>query len=98
MLISGFFAALRGEEIVRADLGAIRKHWDEAVAWKDADHVPLMLTGRFKREIREKLVYQPLAATTKLVVDMRRWFHRAILTFHCKNCANRSGMYMLHYE
>jgi hypothetical protein len=66
MLIAGFFAALRGEEIVRADLGAIRKYWDEAVAWVGAEYVPLMLAGRFKREIGEKLFCQPLAAVTKI--------------------------------
>ena len=31
MLIAGFFAALRGEEIIRADVGAMRKFWNEAV-------------------------------------------------------------------
>jgi hypothetical protein len=60
MMISGFFGALRGEEVVRADLGAIRKYWDEAVAWEGAEHIPLMLAGRFKREIGEKLFCQPL--------------------------------------
>jgi hypothetical protein len=65
MLITGFFGALRGEEIVRADLGAIRKYWDEAVACAGAEHIPLMLAGRFKREVGEKLFCQPLAATTK---------------------------------
>jgi hypothetical protein len=78
MLIAGFFAALRGEEIVRADLGAIRKYWDEAVSWVGAEHVPLMLAGRFKREIGEKLFCQPLAAVTKLGVNIRLWFHRMI--------------------
>jgi hypothetical protein len=80
MLLTGFFAALRGEEIVRADLGAIRKYWNEAVAWKDAEHIPLMLAGRFKRETGEKLFCQPLAATTKSGIDIRRWFHRALVT------------------
>jgi hypothetical protein len=28
LVSSGFFVALRGEEIVRANLGAIRKHWE----------------------------------------------------------------------
>jgi hypothetical protein len=64
MLVTGFFAALRGEEIVRADVGAIRKYWDEAIRWPGAQHVPLMLAGRFKRETGEKLFCQPLAAKT----------------------------------
>jgi hypothetical protein len=78
MLISGFFAALRGEEIIRADLGAIRKYWEEAVSWIGAEHVPLMLAGRFKREIGEKLFCQPLAAVTKSGVNIRLWFFRML--------------------
>jgi hypothetical protein len=39
--IYGFAAALRGEEIVKMDFGAIRKHWDEAMEHPDAPHVPL---------------------------------------------------------
>jgi hypothetical protein len=43
-MISGFFGALRREEAARADLGAIRKYWDEAVlAWEGSRHIPLML-------------------------------------------------------
>jgi hypothetical protein len=79
MLISGFFGALRGEEVVRADLGGIRKYWNEAVAWDGAEHIPLMLAGRFKREIGEKLFCQPLAATSKSGVEIRGWFHRMLL-------------------
>jgi hypothetical protein len=79
MLITGFFAALRGEEIIRADVGAIRKYWDEAIGWPGAEHVPLMLAGRFKRETGEKLFCQPLAAKTKSGIDIRRWFHRYLM-------------------
>ena len=78
MLITGFFAALRGEEIVRADLGAIRKYWNEAVTWKGEEHIPLMLAGCFKCKTGEKLFCQPLAAVTKSGVDIRLWFHRSI--------------------
>jgi hypothetical protein len=78
MLIAVFFAALRGEEIVRVDVGAMRKHWAEAVAWKGAEHIPLMLAGRFKQETGEKLFCQPLAAMTKSGVNIRQWFHRGL--------------------
>jgi hypothetical protein len=47
-LVGGFAAGLRGEEIVRMDLGAMHKHWNEAMEHPDAPHVPLMLEGRFK--------------------------------------------------
>jgi hypothetical protein len=80
MLITGFFAALQGEEIIRADVGAMRKYWDEAVGWPGAQHVPLMLAGRFKRETGEKLFCQPLAAKSASGVDIRRWFHRCLST------------------
>jgi hypothetical protein len=55
MVITGCFAALRGEEIVRIDVGSMREHWEEAMGYKDGKHVPLMMAGRFKRETREKL-------------------------------------------
>jgi hypothetical protein len=71
LMINGFAAALRGEEIVRMDLGAIRKHWDEAMEHPDAPHVPLMLAGRFKREIGEKLFCQPLAPESKSGLKIR---------------------------
>mmetsp|Transcript_5670 Transcript_5670/g.8718 ORF Transcript_5670/g.8718 Transcript_5670/m.8718 type:complete len:94 (+) Transcript_5670:5009-5290(+) len=75
MLICGFFAGLRGEEIVRTDLGAIRKHWQEAVNYRRASHVPLMLAGQFKKETGKKLFCQPLVAKTKSGVDIKTWFH-----------------------
>jgi hypothetical protein len=50
VLISGFFAALRGEEIMRIDIGSMRQHWAEAMGCVDGKHVPLMLAGHFKRE------------------------------------------------
>jgi hypothetical protein len=78
MMIDGFAAALRGEEIVRIDLGAIRKHWDEAMEHPDAPHVPLMLAGRFKSEIREKLFCQPLAPESKSGLKIRLWTFRLI--------------------
>jgi hypothetical protein len=78
LFIAGFFAALRGEEIVRVDIGAMRKHWPEAINYKSAVHVPLMLSGRFKREIGEKLFCQPLAPITKSGVNVLSWFHRML--------------------
>jgi hypothetical protein len=77
-LIGGFAAGLRGEEIVRMDLGAIRKHWNESMEHPDAPHVPLMLAGRFKREIGEKLFCQPLALESKSGLKIRLWMFRLI--------------------
>ena len=80
LFIAGFFAALRGEELVRVDLGAIRKNWEEAMKYTQAAHVPLMLSGRFKREVGEKLFCQPLASVTKSGVRILLWFHRFLET------------------
>jgi hypothetical protein len=77
-LVGGFTAGLRGEEIVRMDLGAMRKHWNESMEHPDAPHVPLMLAGRFKREIGEKLFCQPLALESKSGLKIRLWMYRLI--------------------
>ena len=55
VFVAGFFGALRGEELVRIDFSFIRKHWAESVS-NDIMHVPLMLSGRFKREVGEKVL------------------------------------------
>jgi hypothetical protein len=75
-LVGGFAAGLRGEEIARMDLRAIRKHWNESMEHPDAPHVPLMLAGWFKRESGEKLFCQPLALESKSGSQIRLWmFH-----------------------
>jgi hypothetical protein len=77
-MIGGFAAGLRGEEIVRTDLRAIQKHWNELMEHPDAPHVPLMLAGRFKREIGEKLFCQPLALESMSGLQIRLWMFRLI--------------------
>ena len=77
ILIAGFFGALRGEEIVRIDIGKIREHWVESVN-HEYRHVPMMLSGRFKREVGEKSFCQPLAWKSKSGIEIGRWFHRAL--------------------
>lgn len=79
-VIAGFFAALRGEEIVRLDLGLLNKHWEESMAHPDAHHVPLMLTGRFKRQVGEKSFCQPLALCSNSGIKICMWFERARAT------------------
>lgn len=78
MLLAGFFGALRGEEIIRTDVGAMRKYWGEATTYREAPHVPLMLSGRFKRELGEKLFTQPLACTNVTGIPIALWFHRRL--------------------
>ena len=46
----GFLGALRGEEVVRLHLGGMRKYWHEGVYNPFTPHVPVILSGRFKKE------------------------------------------------
>ena len=85
MLIAGWFAALRGEEIVRIDVGQMRQHWDESVNHTEEPHVPLMLSGRFKREIGEKVFCQPLAITSNSGVNIGEWMWRTLETLGQQN-------------
>jgi hypothetical protein len=78
ILIGGFTGALRGEEIVRMDLGAMWKHWNKSMEHLDAPHVPLMLAGQFKREIGGKLFCQPLALVSKSELQIQLWMFRLI--------------------
>jgi hypothetical protein len=45
VLVGGFSGALRGEELPKMELGAIRKYWDEAVHHPRTPHVPMVLSG-----------------------------------------------------
>ena len=66
MLISGYYGALRGEEVNRVELRGINRYWDEAISRADdKKHVPLVLGITFKRETGMKFLTQPLAYTTK---------------------------------
>jgi hypothetical protein len=85
MLLAGWFAALRGEEIIRVDVGQMRLHWIESTSHEDAPHIPLMLSGRFKREVGEKLFCQPLAMESKSGVKIGRWFWRALEMLAAQN-------------
>jgi hypothetical protein len=78
MMLAGWFAALRGEEIVRIDVGQIRKHWDEGTLQEEAPHIPLMLSGQFKRKVGEKVFCQTLAMESKSGVKIGQGFWRAL--------------------
>ena len=56
----------------------MRKHWLESVNHGEEPHVPLMLSGRFKREIGEKVFCQPLAMTSKSGVNIGEWIWRTL--------------------
>jgi hypothetical protein len=81
-LTAGFSAALRGEEIPRLDLGAMRKNWIEALtSHPSSPHVPYVLIGRFKNITGERDFHQPVVFTTASVIDNRKWAHRAIVAY-----------------
>jgi hypothetical protein len=61
MITAGLGGGMRGEEIVRIDVGVIRKHWRDALTHPDEPHIPLGMAGRFKRQVGEKAYIQPLA-------------------------------------
>jgi hypothetical protein len=78
ILIAGYYAALRGEEINRVDIGAMRKYWTEAVTHIQHPHIPLMLAGTFKREVGQKLFCQPLVSKTRGGRKIEVWFNRLL--------------------
>ncbi|KAL7575505.1 hypothetical protein ACA910_020090 [Epithemia clementina (nom. ined.)] len=49
MLITGYTAALHGEELPLIDIGMIRKYWQEGCDYSQKLHVPLALVGCFKQ-------------------------------------------------
>jgi hypothetical protein len=74
ILISGYYVVLRGKEVNRVDVGAMRKCWTEAVTHVNHPHTPLMLVGTFKKEVGQKLFYQPLISKTKSGRNIELWF------------------------
>lgn len=78
LLVSGFGAGLRGEEIPQIDVGGLRKHWSEGTDHPRVKHVPLVLKGRFKQTVGEKLYFQPLAVESNSGVKYQLWILRAL--------------------
>ena len=85
LILAGYFGGLRGEEINTVDLGVTRKHWDEATKHVGHPHVPLMLTGKFKKQKGLKLFSQPLAAETQGGRKIQVWFHRLMYVLEQAN-------------
>jgi len=78
ILVGGFSGGLRGEELPKLELGAIRKYWGEAIHHNSTPHVPLVLAGRFKMSEGEKLFFLPLACRSTSGIDNRLWTHRML--------------------
>jgi hypothetical protein len=78
ILIAGYHGGLRGEEINRVHAGGMLYYWKEAMEGTDV-HIPLMLSGRFKKEVGEKYFCQPLAPVTYSGRNLAVWFQRKIM-------------------
>ena len=66
IVLAGYFASLRGEEINCVDLGAMIKYWDEATTHANHPHMALMLSGMFKAETGVKFSVNRLPCKQKL--------------------------------
>ena len=79
LIVAGFVAGLRGEEIPQIDIGLMRKYWEEGLEYPRKKHVPLALAGRFKQTNGTFRIYiHPLADKTSSGIEVRVWFERAI--------------------
>ena len=78
LLVIGFTAALRGEEMPQIELGPMNKYWEEGDRHPRLQHVPLVLVGRFKQTVGEKLYFQPLAQVTRSGICVKRWIFRVL--------------------
>ena len=83
LVVVGFTAALRGEEISQIDVGLMRKYWEEGLNYQRRPHVPLALAGRFKQTNGTFRIYiHPLADKTGSGVEVWLWLERAIRCLH----------------
>jgi hypothetical protein len=78
MMITGLGGGMRGEEMVRVDVGLIRKHWAEALAHPEEGHILLAMSGRFKRQVGENMYVQLLALKSASGLQYRLWMHRTL--------------------
>ena len=82
--IWAYCGGLRGEEIVLAHLGGIRRYWDEARGVK-TPHVPLALRGRFKGKVGKQWHYLPLADETHSGLKPYEWTNLLIIILEKKS-------------
>lgn len=88
-VVSGFGGGLRGEEIVLADFGSIKKHWIESTKDPRIPHLPLVLIGKFKTENTDKTFFFPLPFESNSGIQYRKWFERVLGLL--QRCGVRSG-------
>ena len=54
IVITGYYGSLRGEEIGKADLGGMRKYWNEAMNYRDYSDVPSELRKYWRQTMMEE--------------------------------------------
>ena len=81
--VIGFAGGLRGEEITKADLLSVVKHW-EASGKCDPPHVVVGLIGRFKGETGLSYHVMPLVVKTKSGLEPRKWIGRLMFCYQEK--------------
>jgi len=75
--IIAYCCALRGEEIGKADLGGISKHFEESGVHA-IPHVVIALLGRFKGETGTAYHLMPLVLRTRSGLEPRKWIGRLL--------------------
>ena len=76
IIITGYYGGLIGEEFSKADQSVMAEHFNQAVNRSEFLFVPLMILGRFKRQVGEKKFFQPLAVKTRDGRNLCTWFTR----------------------
>ena len=76
IIIAGYYGGLIGEEISKIDQSIIAKHFNLSINRLYFSFVPLMMFGRFKRQVDEKKFFQPLAVLTRDGRNLCIWFVR----------------------
>ena len=97
ILFAVYFVSLHGKEINKVDLGAMNKYWDKSTTHMNHQHVPLMMSGTFKKETEIKYFCQPLAMQTKKGQDVGVLFC-SLLEICKKKGVTKGLMFLGHKE
>ena len=77
-ILAAFLVALRGEEVFKLVLGAVRDYYEEATNNKRFPHVVLPLKERFKKESEEIFHCVVASACTRSGLKIGPWVKRGI--------------------
>ena len=88
MLLFGYLLGLRGEEIVKVDIGGLIKYIDVGAGHESHPHVIVPLVGRLKGETGERYHMLPMARVTVGGVQSGLWTDRLVLSLVRRNRRN----------